>query len=352
MTRTTIDEPFNEASALIGIQNRMLLDARNWDVAFWAVSDERPAQKAVSAIGRRAGSDEWDVVPLKITLSAKSDTKASEDCETMARAGSWVYVLGSQFGPKVGPLEPRRHFVMRFNEALIETRKKSVRVEADLVRRPFLLHRIVNDALVEHGVELIGAAGELTDAFVRRARKRGQKQGKSWRDLVKKADRPLNVEGSTFLPGGRLLLGLRYPVTVDGHPILVELEGLDRLFDDEVRDPVVTAIHIVSNVGTASKPAGVRELDSMSGVVHVITGNLDSEQLESMVVEGTEGGDRAPNEHWTVEVTPGETGLVTHRGTRIRKFRSGSTVEGMALVGDRVWYAHDAETIVLEDASL
>ena len=352
MATVRIDCPFNEASALIGIQNRSLLDSRGWDVAFWAVSDERPAKKAVSAIGRRAGTDEWDVEPLRIALSAGSDTKATEDCETMARAGSWVYVLGSQFGPKEGPLEPRRHFVMRFNEALVDVRRKSARVEADLVRRPFLLHRIVNDALREHNVELIAAADELRGAFIRKARKRGQKQHKSWRALVKKGDRPLNVEGSTFLPGGRLLLGLRYPVTVDGHPIVVEMEGIDRMFDDGGANPVVTGVRIISNVGTAAKPAGIRELDSMSGVVHVITGNLDSEQLESMVVEGTEGGERAPNEHWTVDVTPGERGLVTMRGHRVKKFRAGSTVEGMALVGDRVWYAHDAETIVLEEASL
>jgi hypothetical protein len=352
VTRINIDCPFNEASALIGIQNQSLLESRGWDLGFWAVSDERAAHEAVSAIGRRSGSGDWDVEPLRITLTTRSDTKATEDCETMARAGSWVYVLGSQFGPKEGPLAPRRHFVMRFNESLIVVRKKTTRVDADLVRRPFLLHRLVNDALRAHRVDLIAESGEVASAFVRKTRRRGGKQGKRWRPLVKKSDRPLNVEGSTFLPGGRLLLGLRYPVSANGHPILVEIEGIDRLFDDSGRDPVVTGIRVIANVGTASKPAGIRELDTMSGLVHLITGNLDSEQLESMVVNGTEGGDRAPNEHWTVDLAAGEKGLVLVRGKRVRKFRSGPTVEGMALVGDRVWYAHDAEAIVLEEAGL
>ena len=46
--------------------------------------------------------------------------KKTEDCEAMARRGSWIYIFGSHFGSKSGPMESSRHFVARFDESRIQ----------------------------------------------------------------------------------------------------------------------------------------------------------------------------------------------------------------------------------------
>jgi hypothetical protein len=46
------NHPHNEASAIAAIHDHSLLAAFEWDLAFWIVSDEKPARKAVAALGR------------------------------------------------------------------------------------------------------------------------------------------------------------------------------------------------------------------------------------------------------------------------------------------------------------
>lgn len=52
-------------------------------------------------------------------------------------------------------------------------------------------------------------------------------------------DYPINIEGTTFRVDGTPLLGLRFPVAADGRPILVEFDGIERLFESGERLPVV-----------------------------------------------------------------------------------------------------------------
>lgn len=333
MQSFVIDHPHNEASALLGIQNPRFLESRGWETGFWIVSDEKEAHEALAALGlTRAGS--WEVVPVTTKLTSASTEKKCEDCETLSRAGSRVYIFGSQYGTKEGPLQPKRHFVARFNEALLDVDEAAI--DLHLVRRPFALHRIVNDAL--RGVELLPLSDALRDAFVRGA----QKDDKSWSSLLHDDDMPVNVEGSTFVEGGRLLLGLRYPVTADGHPIIVEIEGIDRLFEDDAAPPLAVAVRIVEGTGDARRPAGIRELDARGGWVHVIAGDLDAELSAK----------RAPSEHWVFRYPYGTSGIHAARATRIRSFGPNARVEGIALERDNVWYARDDERIRLERAPL
>lgn len=336
-----IDHPQNEASALLGIQNPRFLAAHGWETGFWIASDERPAHKALAALGRNR-TGEWEVLPLHAKGAASS--KRCEDCETISRAGSRVYVFGSQYGTKEGPLEPKRHFVARFNEAFVDVENaKRPAVHVDLVRRPFALHRIVNDALQEHGIALFPVSRKLHDAFVRQPMERKRR----WSRLVKREDCPINVEGSAFLEGGRLLLGLRFPVTREGHPILIELEGIDRLFEEDQASPHVVAVRVLTNVGNAKKPAGIRELDSRGGVVHAITGALDDELLgRSPRLR------RAHSEHWAYRHVYGSSGLQEIEARRILRFGPRARIEGMALDGAHVWYIHDDEKIRLEQGTL
>jgi hypothetical protein len=341
-----IDHPHNEASALLGIQNAELRRVRGWDVGFWIVSDEREAPKALAALGRTAGG-EWEVVPVKTSPGIRWTTKRCEDCETLSRAGSHVYIFGSQFGTKSGPLEPKRHFMARFNEALLEVTKKNIRADLDLVRRPFAIHRLVNDALREARVALLPLGTKLHRDFVASTRKKGRSEKKGWAPRLRGDDVPVNIEGSTFVDGGRLLLGLRYPVTEEGHPIVVEVEGIDRLFERRAGPPAVISVRILSNVGTKECPAGIRELDSREGAIHAITGDLDDDLLED-----SPASKHAESEHWTFQYDFSEERLQRVEAALVRRFGRRARVEGIALDAGTAWYVEDDEHIRIAHAKL
>ena len=48
---------------------------------------------------------------------------------------------------------------------------------------------------------------------------------------MREDDYPINMVGAGFRESGSLLLGLRFPVAADGWPILIELDGIGRLFE-------------------------------------------------------------------------------------------------------------------------
>ncbi len=349
-----IDHPHDEASALLGLQSAAVLAELEWDVGFWVVSDERDGAASIAALGRRRRGARWQVVPLRArarrNARRKATRKRTQDAETLARAGSWVYAFGSQFGSKEGPLEPSRHFVARFNEALVRLRGDRLAADIEVARRPFLLHRLVNDALRDAGLRLLEPAAEVRREFVAPPRKNASRKGKRWAALLRDDDLPVNVEGATFLPGGHLLLGLRYPVTADGHPVLVELAGIDRYFDRPRQPPDVVAVRVLESAGSRDAPAGVRELDCQGGEIHLITGNLDSRPEESALVAAVAGAERAPGEHWAVPLVQGTEGPRSLAGRLVRRFDRSARVEGLALVREDVWYAHDDEVIRLEVA--
>lgn len=332
MREFRIEHPHNEASALVAIHDHALLEALGLELAFWIASDEKPAAEAIAALGRTRDG-RWSITPLRTKLKGSARQKPAEDCETLARAGSWIYVFGSQFGSKKGVLEAKRHFIIRFNEAQV----REAKVEIDLVRAPFVLHRAVNDALRERRVALI----ERNDDFIEKTRELAKSKKKAWRRLVQAEDHPINVEGAAFLPNGHVLLGLRYPSTAKGQPILVEIERIDAVFDG--KEPRVAGVWVIDNIGKPDAPAGVRELDPRGADIHVITGDLDN--------PGVPAG--APNEHVVIEM-PKHRGKVTHvEAKRVRKLPRGSNVEGLSLQDDgTVWYVHDDEQIRLAVAKV
>ena len=59
---------------------------------------------------------------------------------------------------------------------------------------------------------------------------------------MREDDQPLNIEGCCFLADGTLLLGLRYPVTAEGHPLLVELVNIEAFFADPDVAPDLGAV--------------------------------------------------------------------------------------------------------------
>lgn len=339
-----IDRPMREASALLAIRNPSILEAHGWELGFWTCSDEAPVEEALGALGKKKGKDKWTVHrPGKVRARPR---KKTEDCEALARQGDWIYLFGSQFGPKPGPLSPRRHFVARFDESRIQGKLGKAEIEMQVARGRFRLHRLINDALRESGVELIERGREEALREILKVRQEGRKKGKAWASRVEKEDWPINLEGAEFLERGSLLLGLRYPVTRDGHPVLVEVEGIEGLFEDPPREPRAAGVWVLGNVGTAEAPSGIRGIEKRGGEVHVLAGNLDSDPEESLILQEHPEGGKAGSCHYRLALDGQRGGTV--RCEQVGSLDGETKVEGVALdLRGRFWYVLDDERIRL-----
>jgi hypothetical protein len=258
----------NEASDLLRVKDQALLAELGAQSAFWTVLDEGPVEKSLALI---VHSPQGDWSAHHVAAQAGEQAGRTEDAEALAHHDGWVYVLGSHFGSKKGPLQPKRAFVARFRE--------SVTPVLQIVRHRFALHRAVNDALAE----LTGPAhAPVHESFIAQARERGLAKGKSWVEQLQPGDHPINVEGAAFTARGTLLIGLRWPVTITGEPILVELAGVPELFSGGTLS--VVGAHVLAGAGPG--PLGVRALCAREeGGFDVVIGSIDAPDKGSVLLE-------------------------------------------------------------------
>ncbi|TDC73018.1 hypothetical protein E1193_26460 [Micromonospora sp. KC606] len=213
----------NEASDLLPVRSPALLRAHGARRGFWTVLDEGPVERCLALLLERADGG-W--VAHHVPADAGPENGRTEDGEALAHHDGWVYVFGSHFGSKGGPLRPRRAFVARFREddAAIGT------LPVQVVRNRFRLHRAVNDALAKAPFAPLPPGARVRSRFIVETLARGTARAKSWVTRLAEDDLPLNVEAAAFAPDGTALLGLRFPVTAAGEPILVELAGVPEMF--------------------------------------------------------------------------------------------------------------------------
>ncbi len=148
----------NEASGLLTIGDEALLGEHGWDLGFWAVLDEGEIEDCVAAIGHRRGSPEdegWEIERLHAKVDAGAGKTEDAEAITLDESTDHVYILGSHFGGKAGPLQPKRGFVARFREADVRHVAEGPAMRLDVSRRSFALHRLINDALKESDLDLI-----------------------------------------------------------------------------------------------------------------------------------------------------------------------------------------------------
>src|ERR687885_1953028 len=146
----------NEASGLLTVENEPLLEAHDWEFALWAVLDEGEIEDCVAVIGHRRGADiseDWEIERLHARPTG--DAGKTEDAEAITYHDGWVYMFGSHFGSKDGPLQPKRGFVARFREADVGHVTEDPAVGIELFGESFVLHRLINDALKAHGPDTI-----------------------------------------------------------------------------------------------------------------------------------------------------------------------------------------------------
>ena len=336
----------NEASGLLTVEDEPLLAAHGWELAFWAVLDEGEIEDCIAIIGHRRGADiaeGWEIERLH--ARPIGDAGKTEDAEAITRHGAWIYMFGSHFGSKDGPLQPKRGFVARFREADIGHATEDPAMEISC--EPFLLHRLINDVLEAEGPELIPLGKVSYEALIEATIKRGKEENKSWAGLVREADYPINIEGAAFREGGTLLLGLRFPVSADGCPVLVEIEGIERLFERGDEPPEVLGFWVVDAVGREGEIAGVRDLALLGTAegeeLHLVTGNVDSRDKGSVLIRDYPGGHHTVATHFRSILPPD-----AHSGSLdaefVREFPTLPRVEGIAIAdGGRFFYVTDED---------
>ncbi len=287
----------NEASDLLPVEADQRLRARGWDMAFWTVLDEGCVEDSLAVIGHTRGAspedDAWEIVRPRFRVT--DNAGKTEDAEACTRLGEWVYLVGSQYGSKGGPLESKRAFLARFRESDFAGDLEGSRPEMQVARNKLRLHRAVNDALRAFGPPLLGPGPTVRERFIERTRLEGPR-GPARR--INDGDVPINVEGATFDAHGSLLLGLRYPVTADGHPIVAELAGVEAMLDDERAAPVVRRFWVVENVGSGDAPTGFRAVHRRGDELHAITGSLDAKGKGSALLEDHPQGGQAACAHY------------------------------------------------------
>ena len=334
----------NEASGLLKVEDGALLRAHGWDLAFWAVLDEGRIENCVAVIGHQSGAgiaEGWEIERLR--ARAVGDGGKTEDAEAITNHDGLIYIFGSHFGSKAGPLQPKRGFVARFREAEVGHATEDPAMEIEVTRRSFALHRLINDALADRGPKLIPLGQKSYEAFIAATIRHGERENKKWAGLVREGDYPLNFEGAAFREDGPLLLGLRFPTSADGRPVLVELGGVERLFEPGGERPEVLGFWVVDAVGREGEMAGVRDLALAGGEIHLVTGNVDSRDKQSVLVQDYPGGRETVATHFRAEL-PGDEHAGTLRAEFVREFPTLPRVEGIAISGnDRFFYVTDED---------
>jgi hypothetical protein len=339
MHETDLQLSPNEASDLSRVFNPETLAAQGWDRAFATVLDEASAEDALALLVHDAGAPldaGWSAI--RIHADPSDGAGRTADAEACASREGVLYYLGSQFGKKAGPLEAKRAWIARVGEDSLLAAAGGGRAAVEIARLRFGLHRAVNDALAAADIELWPLGRLAREVYIDQTIRLGAEKGKRWSGRVTSADRPINVEAAEFRADGRLLLGLRYPTTADGHPLLVELHDVDALFADPDATPRCGPVWHVADIGTPDAPAGFRGLETHGGDrFDAVVGDLDAAGKAATVLEDHPEGGNAACEHvaFALPLTAAG-GAVTSE--RRHHFGDQRRVEGVAL--DHEGHAH------------
>jgi hypothetical protein len=361
MTLTSVELAVgsNEASDLLPVFAPEVLAAHGARRAFWTVLDEGTVEQCLALLLERPDGV-WTA--HHAVFDAGVETGRTEDGEALARWGEWIYVLGSHFGSKGGPLRPKRAFFARFREAdagrpgtaldsgagprAAGTRHGDQRpaVQLQIVRNQFRLHRLVNDALRAADITPLPPGNRVRARFIVETINRGTAREKSWATRLTPDDLPLNVEAAAFTPSGTLLLGLRFPVTEKGEPVLVEIAGVEGMFDTDTRTwPEVVGAYALTGVTPPGTLVGFRALTATGGGGYeAVVGSIDALGKGSVLLDDhPEGGD-VTSRHIRFRL-PAPDGGRRVPAELLDDLAPFHNVEGLAVDGDQRVYVTDED---------
>jgi hypothetical protein len=328
----------NEASDLLPVLAPEVLAAHGARRAFWTVLDEGTVEQCLALLLERQDGT-WTA--HHAAFDAGAETGRTEDGEALARLGDWIYVLGSHFGSKGGPLRPKRAFFARFRES---DAGRPGAAPLQIVRNQFRLHRLVNDALAAADIMPLPPGDRVQDRFIVETINRGTAREKSWATRLAPGDRPLNVEAAAFTPSGTLLLGLRFPVTEKGEPVLVEVAGVEGMFDDDARTwPEVVGAYALAGVTPPGTLVGFRALTAVGeGTYDAVVGSIDALGKGSVLLDDHPTGGDVPSRHVRFRL-PGEPGARDVPAELVTDLAPFHNVEGLAVVDGQPIYVTDED---------
>ncbi|SBT52128.1 hypothetical protein [Micromonospora auratinigra] len=330
----------NEASDLLPVRSPALLRAHGARRGFWTVLDEGPVEQCLVLLLER---DDREWVAHHVAADAGAENGRTEDGEALAHHDGWVYVFGSHFGSKGGPLRPRRAFVARFREAEAAGGTLPVHV----VRNRFRLHRAVNDALTAAPLTLLPPGERVRHRFIVETLARGTARAKSWVTRLAEDDLPLNVEAAAFTPTGTVLLGLRFPVTEGGEPILVELAGVPDMFArtagrDEPGWPRALGAYALTGVTPPGALAGFRALHpTADGGYAAVIGSIDALGKGSVLLDDHPHGGAVHSRHVAFRWEPDRDARIA--GRSVAELAPFHHVEGLAELDGSCFYVTDED---------
>lgn len=326
----------NEASDLCPVLRAEMRAAHGWDKAFLTVLDEASAEGAIAVLGHERGAgpgEGWQARRIKAKPVGAPANK-TEDAEACARRDGRVYLMGSQFGKKAGPLNASRSWVARVAEDALADALDGGRAQLEIARTRFGLHRALNDAVAAAGVELLPLGDHARKAYIDDTIAIGERKKKRWAGRVEPGDYPFNIEAMEFRPNGKALLGVRYPVTADGQPLLIEVSDIDAIFDDPDAVPECRNVWVLEGVGAAGAPAGLRALHtSGDDVFDAVVGDLDAPDKGATVLEDHPEGRQAPSRHVRFKLPPRKAGGAVSAET-LHDFGDVRRVEGIVVDDD------------------
>lgn len=322
--RFRIVDGHNEASGLAPITSPDVLRSLGAGEAWWLVHDEGGLEEMVSAV---VFGDDGQPTLIAADL-AVDEAAAVTDAEAIVRCGEQMLILGSAFVDGDGRLDHRRAFIARFAESSIE-------VHGDDRGRPTLRGSADVLMLGSAWVERVAAKVQADHELIRPAKPGKRRPG---------AEELINIEGAAVVDDA-LVLGLRWPVTVDGHPVMAIIESARPVLEslrwtDETASSLLAlpvTVRSIPEAGTVKRPAGIRAMSTGPGVdraVHVVTG-----PTERLLIHG--GAKAAPLHHLRVD-------LDTGRSTTLETLEGYRKVEGLAPVSGGRWiYALDDDDAVV-----
>ena len=141
-----------------------------------------------------------------------------------------------------------------------------------------------------------------------------------------------------FRRNGRLLLGIRYPVSAEGHPLLVELDDVEGLFADSEEVPSCSKAWVLEDVGSPEEPAGIRALHSEGDDrFDAVVGDLDAPDKGATVLEDHPEGREARSRHVRFSL-PSRRGGGAVSTELVHDFGELRRIEGVVVDEDR--HAH------------
>lgn len=324
----------NEASDLLPVRSAALLRAHQARRGFWTVLDEGPVEHCLALL---LELDDGRWTAHHVGADAGAENGRTEDGEALAHHDGWVYAFGSHFGSKGGPLRPRRAFVARFREDDAATGTLPVQV----VRNRFRVHRAINDALTKAAFTPLPPGERVRARFVEATLVRGTARAKGWVNRLNPDDLPLNVEAAAFTPAGTVLLGLRFPVTVDGEPILVEVAGVPDMFAATPGWPTAVAAYALTGVTPRGALTGFRAVaPTADGGYAAVIGSIDALGKGSVLLDDHPAGGDVTSRHVRFRL-PRQGHLIP--GEPVADLAPFHQVEGLAELDGRCFYVTDED---------